>query len=156
VRFRECSTSSTRFNLCENCYNTTTIVGIVIPCIAGAIIAWTIQQNWTAHPGMLFLSLLLPLLFLVPGITNIIQGMQMYRFAQSLRNATAVAEAPILDVWQDEGFEGEPYIVAWELTVIDRIRKNQTLPAGAEDRQGALRLSPDARDSASALCAGST
>jgi hypothetical protein len=101
-------------------FNTTTIVGIVITCIAGAIIAWTIQQNWTAHPGVLFLSLFLPLLFLIPGIINIIQGTHMYRFAQSLHNATAVAEAPILDVWQDEGFEGEPFVVAWELTVIDR------------------------------------
>jgi hypothetical protein len=97
-------------------FNATTIVGIVITCIAGAIIAWTIQQNWTAHPGALFLSLLLPLLFLIPGIINIIQGMHMYRFAQSLRNATAIAEAPILDVWQEEGFEGEPFVVAWELT----------------------------------------
>ncbi len=101
-------------------FNTTTIVGIVITCIAGAIMAWTVQQNWTAHPGVLFLSLLLPSLFLVPGIINIIQGMQMYRFAQSLRNATAVAEAPILDVWQDEGFEGEPFVVAWELTATHR------------------------------------
>ena len=101
-------------------FNATTIVGIVITCIAGAIMAWTVQQNWTAHPGALFLSLLLPSLFLVPGIINIIQGMQMYRFARSLRNATAVAEAPVLDVWQDEGFEGEPFVVAWELTVIDR------------------------------------
>jgi hypothetical protein len=100
--------------------NTTTIVGIVITCIAGAIMAWTVQQNWTAHPGVVFLSLLPPSLFLVPGIINIIQGMQMYRFAQSLRNATAVTEAPILGVWQDEGFEGEPFVVAWELTVIDR------------------------------------
>jgi hypothetical protein len=105
--------------------NTTTIVGIVITCIAGAIIAWTIQQNWTAHPGVLFLSLLLPLLFLIPGIINIIQGTHMYRFAQSLHNATAVAEAPILDVWQDEGFEGEPFVVAWELTVIDQYGKTR-------------------------------
>ena len=106
-------------------FNTTTIVGIVITCIAGAIIAWTIQQNWTAHPGVLFLSLFLPLLFLIPGIINIIQGTHMYRFAQSLHNATAVAEAPILDVWQDEGFEGEPFVVAWELTVIDRYGKTR-------------------------------
>ena len=101
-------------------FNATTIVGIVITCIAGAIIAWTVQLNWMAHPGVLFLSLFLPLLFLIPGIINIIQGTHMYRFAQSLHNATAVAEAPILDVWQDEGFEGEPFVVAWELTVIDR------------------------------------
>ncbi|ABQ88487.1 hypothetical protein RoseRS_0044 [Roseiflexus sp. RS-1] len=117
-------------------FNATTIVGIVITCIAGAIIAWTIQQNWTAHPGALFLSLLLPSLFLVPGIINIIQGMQMYRFARSLRNATAVAEAPVLDVWQYEGFEGEPFVVAWELTVIDRygrtIRYRQAQKIGKE------------------------
>jgi hypothetical protein len=100
--------------------STTTIVGIVITCIAGAIMAWTVQQNWTAHPGVVFLSLLPPSLFLVPGIINIIQGMQMYRFAQSLRNATAVTEAPILGVWQDEGFEGEPFVVAWELTATHR------------------------------------
>ncbi len=101
-------------------FNATTIAGIVITCIAGAIMAWTVQQNWTAHPGVLFLSLLLPLLFLVQGIINIIQGIQMYGFAQSLRNATAIAEAPILDVWQDEGFEGEPFVVAWELTATHR------------------------------------
>jgi hypothetical protein len=101
-------------------FNATTIVGIVITCIAGAIIAWTVQLNWMAHPGVLFLSLLLPLLFLIPGIINIIQGMHMYRFAQSLRNATAIAEAPILDVWQEEGFEGEPFVVAWELTAPPR------------------------------------
>ncbi|GIW03124.1 hypothetical protein [Roseiflexus sp.] len=40
----------------------------------------------------------------------------MSRYSQALRGTSAVTDAPILDVWQERGYEGEPYIVAWELT----------------------------------------
>ncbi len=68
-------------------FNTTTIVGIVITGGTVAVILWTIQQNylwmipWMIQqnqtvPGELIflslLSLLPPLLFLVPGIVNLI------------------------------------------------------------------------------------
>jgi hypothetical protein len=108
-------------------FNTSTNIGIVVTGIALAVTLWTIlQYRWQVEAegavpalvvGMSLLSLFIPLLFLVPGIVAIIHGVRGYQFAQSWRKAEAVAEAPILDVWQDEGFEYEPYMVAWELEV---------------------------------------
>ncbi|PMP85063.1 MAG: hypothetical protein C0183_05380 [Roseiflexus castenholzii] len=68
---------------------------------------------------MALIAFSLPIAFAGIGVKLIVEGTQQYRYAQLLRTASAVTDAPILDVWQERGYEGEPYIVAWELTASD-------------------------------------
>ncbi|MGQ9547665.1 MAG: zinc-ribbon domain-containing protein [Roseiflexus sp.] len=101
-------------------FSATTVVGTVLTCIgiAGAFISPWITSNGE-FPGVFsFLPSLMWMVFLIPGVPNMVKGVRMYRFAQSLRHATTVAEAPILNIWQEMGYDTEPYIVAWELTVV--------------------------------------
>lgn len=113
--------------------NRETIFGsiVLVICIGMAIaplftmIDWS-EFVWRTSPFP-FMSLLMYLLWLLlpltwginGGVNTIIGGVQSYRFSQALRSASAVADAPILDVWQELGFDDEPYIVAWELTASD-------------------------------------
>ncbi len=73
--------------------------------------------------ALIAFSFSLPIAFAGIGVKLIVEGIQQYRYAQLLRTASAVTDAPILDVWQERGYEGEPYIVAWELTFSDGKRR---------------------------------
>lgn len=110
--------------------NPTTIIGVFVLIFGLTVMAvtrtemfslWELDLSNTAPfvLGMSLMALLLPLMFASAGLKLIIEGIQKHRFSQALRTAHAVADAPILDVWQEQQYEGEPYLVAWELTATD-------------------------------------
>lgn len=112
--------------------NPTTITGVFVLIFGLTVMAvaltemfplWELDLSNTAPfvlgMFMLLMALSLPLMFASVGLKLIVEGIQEHRFSQALRMAHAVADAPILDVWQEQGYEGEPYLVAWELTVTD-------------------------------------
>jgi len=103
----------------QRLFNIITNAGIAFTgvALAGALCTMLLLYRWHVEAAQLALLVSIPLILLVPGIVGIIDGVRRYQFAQSLRKAAAVAEAPILDVWHDEGGEHEYYMVAWELEV---------------------------------------
>jgi hypothetical protein len=112
----------------DHLLNWATISGsiILVFCIGMAIAplfsATNESESGTIRQRILALYplwLILPSVWGISAVNTIIEGVQSYRFSQALRAASAVAEAPILDVWHERGFEREPYIVAWELTASD-------------------------------------
>ena len=118
--------------------------------LVGAILA-------VSNPAMVgvYVSLIILPFTILPLL--ILEAHKAYNRKRFLGKLTALTECPALDVWNYEDSEGDfHHFVAWELTVIDRYGMAMRYRAGAEDRQGALRVSPDARDGAGALRAGST
>lgn len=114
-------------------FNPTTIGGMLVLALGIAPIIFAFSEmastdldRLNALPvhmavvlALIAFSFSLPIAFAGIGVKLIVEGIQQYRYAQLLRTASAVTNAPILDVWQERGYEGEPYIVAWELTFSD-------------------------------------
>lgn len=115
-------------------FNPTTISGVLVLVALGIApiifafseMASTDLDRLNALPvhmavvlALIAFSFSLPIAFAGIGVKLIVEGIQQYRYAQLLRTASAVTDAPILDVWQEQRYEGEPYIVAWELTASD-------------------------------------
>ncbi|MGB9755057.1 hypothetical protein [Roseiflexus castenholzii] len=112
-------------------FNPTTIGGMLVLALGIAPIIFAFSEmastdldRLNALPVhmavvMALIAFSLPIAFAGIGVKLIVEGTQQYRYAQLLRTASAVTDAPILDVWQERGYEGEPYIVAWELTASD-------------------------------------
>ncbi|WP_298819363.1 hypothetical protein [Chloroflexus sp.] len=62
-------------------------------------------------------SLAIPMIALVIGGRCLIVGWQRYTFHRRLQTATTIAHATIIDCWIESAFDGEPGVIAWELTV---------------------------------------
>lgn len=71
-------------------------------------------------------SIAIPLTSIGIGAACLIAGWRRYAFFRQLQLATTITDAPIIDCWIEDAFEGEPGVIAWELTI--------TKPDGKEVR----------------------
>ncbi|WP_322488168.1 hypothetical protein [Chloroflexus sp.] len=62
-------------------------------------------------------SIAINLIAIGTGAACLIAGWHRYSFHRQLRAATTITDAPIIDCWIENAFEGEPGVIAWELVV---------------------------------------
>lgn len=82
--------------------------------IVGAIgaLIW-LQPLITPIPA----SIAITLIAIGIGAACLIAGWRHHSFHRQLRAATALTDAPMIDCWIENAFEGEPGVIAWELIV---------------------------------------
>ncbi len=54
----------------------------------------------------------------IAGLFNILTGVRRLRYQRQLATAAAITHAPIIDCWIEQQFDGEPGVIAWELSVV--------------------------------------
>ncbi|WP_298483224.1 hypothetical protein [uncultured Chloroflexus sp.] len=90
----------------------TGLIALGASLIVGAIAAliW-LQPHLAPIPA----SIAINLMTIGIGAACLIAGWRRYSFHRQLRAATAITDAPMIDCWIENAFEGEPGVIAWEL-----------------------------------------
>lgn len=92
----------------------TGLIALGSSLIIGAIAAliW-LQPLITPIPA----SIAIYLIAIGIGTACLIAGWRRYSFHRQLQAATAITDAPMIDCWIENAFEGEPGVIAWELVI---------------------------------------